>query len=150
MIKKNVYAEVVERVEAKARQLVVGGEFAQGYYIEPTVFADVDPSSSLAQQEIFGPVLCISPFKDEAEAVAIANSAQYGLSAYIQTANLARTLRLASELRTGTVYVNGAMMIQPAAPFGGQGLSGYGREGAKAGLDEYLRMKTVAIANTDS
>lgn len=138
----------------KARLLIggnrLGGEFAAGAYIAPTVFVDVDPLAEIAQREVFGPVLCVSPFADEAEALAIANSTKYGLASYIQTANLARALRLASELRSGTVYINGAMMIQPAAPFGGEGVSGYGREGAKAGLDEYIRLKTVAIANVDN
>jgi aldehyde dehydrogenase (NAD+) len=127
-----------------------GGEFADGYYIQPTVFADVDPYTEIAQQEVFGPVLCVTPFEDEAEAIAIANSTEYGLASYVQTSNLSRALRLASELRSGTVYINGALMIQPQAPFGGEGVSGYGREGAKAGLDEYIRLKTVAVANIDA
>lgn len=127
----------------------LGGALANGFYVAPTVFADVDPECEIAQQEVFGPVLSITPFADEAEALAIANSTRYGLASYIQTRNLARTLRLSSELRSGTVYVNGAMMIQPQAPFGGEGVSGYGREGAKAGLDEYVRLKTVAIADMD-
>jgi aldehyde dehydrogenase (NAD+) len=134
-------------------RLVAGGTLPQdlahskGFYVPPTVFADVDHRSDLAQQEIFGPVLCITPFADEQEAVSIANSTDYGLASYIQTSDLSRTLRLASELRSGNVYVNGAMAIQPASPFGGERMSGYGREGGRAGLEEFVRLKTVAIAN---
>lgn len=127
----------------------LGGEFSKGFYITPTVFSDVQPDSELAQQEIFGPILCITPFEDEASAIAIANSTEYGLAAYIQTANVGRAMRMASELRAGNVYVNGAMPIQPVSPFGGEGLSGHGREGGRAGLDEFLRLKTVAVANVD-
>lgn len=124
----------------------VGGKLSKGFYIEPTVFVDVDPYSELAQQEVFGPVLAITRFKDEAEAVAIANCTEYGLSAYIQTQDLNCALRVSEELRTGVVMVNGSRNIQPRRPFGGLGLSGYGREGGKEGLLEFLRTKTVGIS----
>lgn len=123
----------------------LGGDLADGYFIEPTIFGNVDPESLLAQEEVFGPVLAITPFKDEDEAIAIANSTQYGLSAYIQTSSLARTLRVAERLKSGVVLVNGSQNIQPNRPFGGLGLSGYGREGGKEGLDEFIRVKTVGI-----
>ncbi|PZU07610.1 MAG: aldehyde dehydrogenase [Sphingobium sp.] len=124
----------------------IGGALASGYYIEPTVFTDVDPDSHLAQEEVFGPVLAITRFKDEAEAIRIANNTDYGLSAYIQTRDLGRALRLSEELRSGVVLVNGSQNIQPQRPFGGLGVSGYGREGGKEGLAEFLRVKTVGIA----
>ncbi|HLS97901.1 MAG TPA: aldehyde dehydrogenase family protein, partial [Porticoccaceae bacterium] len=127
----------------------VGGEFAEGFYVSPMVFADVKPDSELAQQEIFGPVLCITPFDTEDEALAIANATEYGLAAYIQTRNLSRALRLSTELRAGTVCINGAMQIQPESPFGGERLSGHGREGGREGLEEFLRTKTVSITACD-
>ena len=123
----------------------LGGDLANGYFIEPTVFVDVHPDSALAQEEVFGPVLAITPFEDEDEAVAIANNTQYGLSAYIQSRSLSRTLRVAERLKSGVVLANGSQNIQPNRPFGGLGLSGFGREGGKEGLDEFIRTKTVGI-----
>lgn len=123
----------------------LGGALANGYFIEPSVFIDVDPDSQLAQEEVFGPVLAITKFRDEDEAIRIANNTDYGLSAYVQTRNLGRALRLSEELRSGVVLVNGSQNIQPQRPFGGLGVSGYGREGGKEGLSEFLRTKTVGI-----
>jgi len=125
----------------------LGGPLAEGYYIEPTVFADVDPHSSLAQNEVFGPVLSVIPFDDEAHAVHIANATAYGLAAYIQTRDVNRVHRLAGELHAGSVYVNGGSALTPGMPFGGDRLSGFGKEGGKAGLDEFLRTKHVALQN---
>jgi aldehyde dehydrogenase (NAD+) len=135
----------------KAGRLLAGGNrlgppLDKGFYMEPTVFGDVDPDSALAQNEIFGPVLAITRFRNEAEAVTIANNTNYGLSAYVQTRNVGRILRLAENLRSGVVLANGSRPIQAMRPFGGQGDSGYGREGGKEGLDEFLRVKTVGIA----
>jgi aldehyde dehydrogenase (NAD+) len=126
----------------------LGGDLADGYFIEPTVFGNVHPDSALAQEEVFGPVLAITPFEDEDEAVAIANNTQYGLSAYIQSRSLSRTLRVAERLKSGVVLANGSQNIQPNRPFGGLGLSGFGREGGKEGLDEFIRTKTVGIRLT--
>ena len=142
---------VIERARTEgAGRLVAGGkrlqgELASGYFIEPTVFVDVDPASALAQEEIFGPVLAVTRFRNEEEAVEIANATDYGLSAYIQTRDLSRTLRVAEELKSGVVLINGSRNVYAHRPFGGHGLSGYGREGAKEGLDEFLRIKTVGI-----
>lgn len=122
------------------------GDLAEGNYIMPTVVADADPQSEIAQVEIFGPVLVVMKFQDEDEAVEIANSTEYGLAAYIQSTNVKRIHRLAERLKAGGVYVNGATQINPHTPFGGLGLSGFGKEGGRAGIDEFLRYKTVAIA----
>lgn len=123
-----------------------GGPLAGRNYIEPTIITEVDPNSEIAQVEVFGPVLIVMKFKDEDEAVAIANNTRYGLAAYIQSDSLKRVHRLAERLKAGGVYVNGATQIHPYTPFGGLGVSGYGKEGGRAGLDEYLRYKTVSIA----
>lgn len=123
-----------------------GGPLAQGNYIEPTIIADVDPDSEIAQVEIFGPALIVMKFHNEDEAVRIANNSRYGLAAYIQSSDLKRVHRIAERLYSGGVYVNGAVQINPHTPFGGIGISGFGKEGGRAGIDAYLRYKTVTIA----
>lgn len=123
-----------------------GGELTGKNFIQPTIIADVDPDSEIAQVEVFGPVLCIMKFHDEEEAVRIANHSKYGLAAYIQSSNVKRVLELSERLYAGGVYVNGAFQINPHTPFGGVGISGFGKEGGRAGLDEFLHYKTVAIA----
>ncbi|HEV8314284.1 MAG TPA: aldehyde dehydrogenase family protein, partial [Burkholderiaceae bacterium] len=107
---------------------------------------DVDPKSALAQNELFGPVLSIIPFADEDEAVAIANGTPWGLAGYVQTRDLGRAHRVASRLVCGNVYINGAMNVHPAAPFGGVGLSGFGKEGGRGGIEEFLQHKGVAVS----
>ncbi|MET7771995.1 aldehyde dehydrogenase family protein [Nocardia sp. NPDC005366] len=132
----------------KAGRLLVGGnrmggEFKNGYFVENTVFVDVDPGSALAQTEVFGPVLSVIPFTTEEEAVEIANNTAYGLTNYIQTADRRRVRRLIPQLRSGTIAINGANPLHPAAPFGGNGISGFGREGGRQGIEEFLQVKTV-------
>jgi aldehyde dehydrogenase (NAD+) len=144
-----VQAMIEQALAEKSGRLVHGGERieAEGYFVAPTVFADVDNAADLAQREVFGPVLAITPFDGEDEAVALANATEYGLSAYVQTTDIRRVNRLVPRLRAGTVYVNpGPNPITSAAtPFGGVGLSGFGREGGKAGLDEFVQVKGVGI-----
>ncbi|NEA63300.1 aldehyde dehydrogenase family protein [Streptomyces sp. SID12488] len=144
-----VQGVIDKAVEGGAGRLVYGGEHidSDGYFVSPTVFADVDNRSDLAQQEIFGPVLAITPFDTEDEAVALANDTEYGLSAYIQSRDIARVNRLVPRLKAGTVYVNPGPnpITSPATPFGGVGMSGFGREGGKAGLDEFISVKGVGI-----
>ena len=123
-----------------------GGDLAEGYYMEPTVFADVDPDSELAQNEVFGPVLAITPFDTEQDAIDIANNSKYGLSGYVQTTNLVRALRVAEEIVSGEVLVNGAPNMAAGRPYGGIGLSGVGKEGGRTGIEEFLRVKGVGIA----
>lgn len=122
-----------------------GGELAGGYFVQPTVFADVDPASNLAMQEIFGPVLSIIPFDTEEEGVAIANATEYGLTNYVQTSDMRRARRLARQLRSGTVGINGTGNMHVSAPFGGIGISGFGREGGLEGIREFVGTKTVLM-----
>jgi len=123
-----------------------GGALAAGYFIEPTVFADVDNGSSLAQDEIFGPVLSVIPFEDEAEAIAKANHNAHGLAAFLQTRDIERALRVADRLDAGYVSINGFAGLNPNLPFGGFKHSGYGKEGGYEGLSEFLRSKSVFVA----
>jgi acyl-CoA reductase-like NAD-dependent aldehyde dehydrogenase len=120
-------------------------DIAGGYYLEPTLLADVDPYSPIAQEEVFGPVLTVTSFDTEEQAVDIANSTPYGLGAFVQTRDIARVHRIAPLLQAGTISVNGASGLPPGAPFGGYNQSGYGREGGREGLFEFLRTKNVFI-----
>jgi aldehyde dehydrogenase (NAD+) len=127
--------------------LVAGGTgrpegLDKGYYVKPTVFADVSNDMTIAREEIFGPVLAILPYDDIDEAVRIANDTPYGLSACVSCADLDAARRIASRLRAGMVHVNGAS-LDSAAPFGGYKQSGNGREWGHHGIDEFLELKSV-------
>ena len=132
-------------------RLILGGaaashaELPAGNFIEPTVFADVDPASPLAQEEVFGPVLSVLAFDDESEAVRIANHTRYGLAGYVWTSDLGRAHRIAEALHAGYVSVNGMVALPPEAPFSGWKASGHGVEGGRRGLQEYLRVKNVHV-----
>jgi aldehyde dehydrogenase (NAD+) len=121
------------------------GELGDGYYVRPTVIADVEPSSVIAQQEVFGPVLCVMPFRSTDDAVALANNTQYALAAYIQTNDLTRAHTVANRLVSGNVWVNGFDGIMETAPFGGAKASGFGRQGGYYGIQEFIRPKNVWI-----
>jgi aldehyde dehydrogenase (NAD+) len=123
----------------------IGGDLADGFFFEPTLLADVDNQSEIAQNEIFGPVLCVIPFDDEDEAVSLANATQYGLAAYAHTGDMHRARRLIRELEAGNVHINGTGPgpLSPASPFGGVKQSGYGRQGGRLGLAEFLEIKNV-------
>jgi aldehyde dehydrogenase (NAD+) len=120
--------------------------FDDGYFIEPTVFEDVDPLSALGQDEVFGPVVGLFRFSDEDSMVELVNDTQFGLSNYIHTRDLRTAHRVAARVKSGTVYVNDANRRNPGAPFGGFRMSGIGSEGGRAGLDEFLRSKTIGIS----
>lgn len=117
---------------------------AQGFFVWPTVFSEVDRGMLIAREEIFGPVLCIMPYRDEDEAVAIANDTMYGLHGGVWSADPARALRVARRLQTGRVDINGAA-FNYEAPFGGYKQSGTGRELGTYGLEEFLELKAISI-----
>jgi acyl-CoA reductase-like NAD-dependent aldehyde dehydrogenase len=127
-------------------RLVAGGkrpaEFTRGHWIEPTIFADVQPKMTIAQEEIFGPVLAVLPYDSEDEAVAIANDTIYGLAGGVWSGDKDRALRVARRMRTGQVDVNGGR-FNPLAPFGGYKRSGVGREFGKYGLEEFFQIKSL-------
>ncbi|MBL8265288.1 MAG: aldehyde dehydrogenase family protein [Steroidobacter sp.] len=144
------FGRIQALLEAGAKEgarVVTGGVgrptgMERGYFVKPTVFADVDNRMSVAQQEIFGPVLVMIPYRTEAEAISIANDTVYGLSGYVQSADLNRAMRVAAKLRTGMVHLNGAA-YDIAAPFGGYKQSGNGREWGSEGFKEFLEIKAV-------
>ena len=132
---------------AGGARLVLGGEgrpagFDAGYYVRPTIFADVSNDMAIAQEEIFGPVLCLIPFDDEEDAIRIANDTPFGLAAYINTGDSARARRVAKRLRAGTVSINGVGQDY-CSPFGGFKKSGNGREWGRFGLQDYLEFKCI-------
>ncbi|MBI1619634.1 aldehyde dehydrogenase family protein [Aquamicrobium zhengzhouense] len=139
---------LIEVAIKEGARLVSGGPgrpegFNRGYYVRPTVFADVTNDMTIAREEVFGPVLAMIPFETEEEAIAIANDTVYGLSSYIQTGDPERARRVARQLRSGMVNLNGKSNA-PGSPFGGYKQSGNGREGGQFGLEEFLEVKAVA------
>jgi len=139
----------IEKGKAEGANLLVGGgrpaHLEKGYFVEPTLFVDVDPDSAIAQEEIFGPVLCVIPFDDDDDAVRIANNSSYGLSGAVNSGSLERALAVAKRIRTGTLGVNGGMWFAPDSPFGGYKQSGVGREHGVEGFEEYIQTKTVGM-----
>ena len=130
-------------------RLLTGGTgrpdgFETGWYVKPTIFADVSNDMRIAQEEIFGPVLAIIPFENEEEAIEIANDSPYGLAAYLQTGDKDRAQRVSKGLRAGAVHINGGG-FNYGSPFGGYKQSGNGREGGEMGIEDYLETKTVHV-----
>jgi aldehyde dehydrogenase (NAD+) len=137
----------IEKAIAEGARLLCGGTgkpegFKRGYYVKPTIFADVRNDMWIARNEVFGPVLAIIPFDTEDEAIRIANDTPYGLAAYIQTGDPERAERVAAKLRAGAVHINGGGM-EYGTPFGGYKQSGNGREGGMLGLEDYQEVKTL-------
>jgi aldehyde dehydrogenase (NAD+) len=139
----------IEKGKAEGATLAVGGgrpaHLERGYFVEPTLFVDVDPDSTIAQEEIFGPVLAVIRYEDDDDAVRIANNSTYGLSGAVTSKSLDRAMGVARRIRTGTVSVNGGLWFGPDSPFGGYKQSGSGREHGVAGFEEYLETKTLGL-----
>ena len=139
--------DLIEAGISEGATLVAGGPgkpegLNQGYYVKPTVFADVSPEMRIAREEIFGPVLSILPYKDEADAVRIANDHMFGLAGYVHSSDRERAKNVARQVRAGMITVNMAP-ADPAAPFGGYRQSGNGREWGEHGIEEYLEIKSI-------
>jgi aldehyde dehydrogenase (NAD+) len=139
---------MIERAKAEGVKLLLGGgrpaHLPKGYYVEPTVFYDVDPNSFIATEEVFGPVLVVIPFDTDDEAVEISNNSIYGLAGTVLSRNLPRARALARRIHSGVVNINGGMYYNPAVPFGGYKQSGLGREMGELGFEEYTQVKVIS------
>jgi aldehyde dehydrogenase (NAD+) len=138
----------IEQGVAEGATLALGGgrpkDLEKGWYVEPTLFTDVDSSMTIAQEEIFGPVLVAIPFEDEDDAVRIANDSHYGLSGGVYSGSLERSLAVARRIRSGVLSINGGNFYSADMPFGGYKDSGIGRQNGIAGFDQYLETKSLA------
>ncbi|EKV03240.1 NAD-dependent aldehyde dehydrogenase [Leptolyngbya sp. PCC 7375] len=141
----------VERAIATGARILTGGkipqEFSQGYFFEPTVIVDVDQRSEIVQSEVFGPVLTVSPFRDEREAIALGNDVSYGLAASVWTKDLDKAMRFAKELEFGTVWINNHLTLLSEAGHGGFKQSGFGKDLSVESMREYQITKHIAIAS---
>ncbi len=142
----------IDIAKSEGAEAVVGGgrasrpECGDGWFVEPTIFKGVKNSMRIAQEEVFGPVMAVIPFKDEEEAIAIGNDVVYGLAAGVWTQSMRRSLMMAERLQAGTVWVNTYRTNSYMSPFGGYKRSGFGREGGKDMIYEYLQTKSVWIS----
>jgi acyl-CoA reductase-like NAD-dependent aldehyde dehydrogenase len=139
----------IEKGEAEGAKLVTGGATApdgldKGYFVRPTVFSDVTPEMTIAQEEIFGPVLAIQPYDGEDDAVRIANDTDYGLAGGVWSADQDRAIGVAKKIRTGQIEINGGA-FNPLAPFGGYKQSGHGRENGRYAIEELLQVKSLQL-----
>jgi aldehyde dehydrogenase (NAD+) len=145
--RERVLGYIEKGVEEGAKLVLGGGRPAhlpKGWYVEPTLFVDVDNSMTIAQEEIFGPVLVVIPFEDDDDAVRIANDSVYGLAGTVFSASLERSMAVARRVRAGTLSVNGGAGYGADLPFGGYKHSGIGRQNGNAGFDQYLETKSMA------
>jgi aldehyde dehydrogenase (NAD+) len=139
----------IELGQKEGARLLAGGkrrpDKGGGWFVEPTCFVDVKNDMRIAQEEIFGPVLVVIPFKDDDDAVRIANESDYGLSGIITAGDRDRAVRVARRIRTGSISVNGGQCTAPDLPFGGYKHSGVGREWGREGIEEYLESKVIGV-----
>lgn len=146
--RRKVLGLIASGLDSGAR-LVTGGGIPEhlpvGYYVQPTLLADVDPDSQIAQEEIFGPVLTVTPYHTDDEAVAIANNSIYGLSGEVSSADTDRAMAVATRMRTGNVSINGKSHFGIGSPFGGTKQSGLGYRNGAQGFTEYLHIKTIGM-----
>jgi len=138
---------LIEKGIEEGGRVVAGGlgrpdGFDKGYFVKPTVFADITPEMTLFREEIFGPVLVMTPYKDEAEAIRLANDTPYGLAGYVQ-GEPAHAKKVAAKIRAGMITINGAQHM-PTAPFGGYKQSGNGREWGEYGFEDFLEVKAIS------
>ena len=145
------YIEVAKRDGGKvlaSSQLNLASQISKGFYVPPTAFTDLPNSSLSVQEEIFGPVLSISTFKNEEDALLKAHDTHFGLAAGVWTSDTSRAHRMAAELRVGNIWVNTYRILSDLMPFGGVGSSGYGREGGTDAPNLYTWTKSVWISKT--
>ncbi|TPP10272.1 betaine-aldehyde dehydrogenase [Rhizobium glycinendophyticum] len=140
----------IDKGKAEGATLVTGGGIpnsvtGEGFYIQPTVFADVTDDMTIAREEIFGPVMCVLDFEDEAEVIARANATEFGLSAGVFTADFSRAHRVVDQLEAGTLWINTYNLCPVEIPFGGSKQSGFGRENSAAALEHYSELKTIYV-----
>jgi aldehyde dehydrogenase (NAD+) len=137
----------IDRALEQGARLVVGGgrpaHLPKGFFIEPTLFADVDNSMAIAQEEVFGPVLAAIPYDDDDDAVRIANDSNYGLSGGVFSSSLERGMAIANRIRTGSISVNGGMWYGADSPYGGYKTSGIGRQNGIEGFEQYTETKAM-------
>lgn len=140
----------IDKGKTEGATLITGGGIpnsvtGEGFYIQPTVFADVTDDMTIAREEIFGPVMCVLDFEDEAEVIARANATEFGLSAGVFTADFSRAHRVVDQLEAGTLWINTYNLCPVEIPFGGSKQSGFGRENSAAALEHYSELKTVYV-----
>jgi acyl-CoA reductase-like NAD-dependent aldehyde dehydrogenase len=148
--------DCISAARAEGARLVTGGgaategKLSKGFFIRPTIFADVHNEMGIAQEEVFGPVLSVIPFETEDQAIEISNSTRYGLAAGVWTKDISRAMRVSRAIRSGTVWINTYRAVACQAPFGGFKESGFGRERGQQALEEYMSYKNVMIDYSDT
>ncbi|MDO1581390.1 betaine-aldehyde dehydrogenase [Rhizobium oryzicola] len=140
----------IEKGKAEGARLITGGGIpnavsGEGFYVQPTVFADVTDDMTIAREEIFGPVMCVLDFEDEADVIARANATEFGLAGGVFTADISRAHRVVDQLEAGTLWINTYNLCPVEIPFGGSKQSGFGRENSAAALEHYTELKTVYV-----